>query len=148
MRALLPLLSLLAFGVGGGITVQAAINARLGDRVGHALTASIASFFVGLAGLLVAALAVRAPVLPRAPGAPWWLWTGGLFGATYIAAAVTLAPRLGPGLFFALLVAGQLTAALLIEQFGLLGFAPQPVTAARMLGVACLLAGVLLIRRG
>jgi transporter family-2 protein len=70
-----------------------------------------------------------------------------LFGALYVAATVVLAPRLGPGFFFALLIAGQLLIALAIEHYGWLGFAPQPVTAERLLGAVLLIAGVLLVRR-
>lgn len=148
MRLALLLGTLSVVVLGAGLTAQAALNARLGERVGHPLTAAVISFAVGLAALLVAALALRAPV--PAPDllrtTPWWVWTGGLLGATYIAAAVVLAPRVGAGVFFALLVAGQLGFAILIEHFGWLGFARQPLNLARVVGVACIVLGVVLVR--
>ena len=136
--------------VGGGITLQAALNTQLRQWLGHPVVVAIASFAVGLAALAAVAAAGRLPLpsAQEASGAPWWAWTGGLFGALYVAASVVLAPRLGPGLFFALLVAGQLVAAVVIEHFGLLGFDPQPASPVRVLGVALLVVGVLLIRRG
>jgi succinate dehydrogenase hydrophobic anchor subunit len=44
------------------------------------------------------------------------------------------------------IVAGQLGAALLIDQFGWVGFPVQHVSPGRIAGVACLFAGVLLVR--
>jgi transporter family-2 protein len=46
----------------------------------------------------------------------------------------------------ALLIAGQLAAALIVDHFGWLGVPVRPVNPYRVLGGGCLLAGVLLIR--
>jgi bacterial/archaeal transporter family-2 protein len=149
MRMSLPLLpASVVFFIGGALTLQAALNARLGERVGHPLTAAIISFLVGLVALLIAAIAVRVP-LPSGTvlaSAPWPLWIGGVFGATFIAASVVLVPRVGPGLFFALVIAGQLVASLVIEHYGWLGIDRQPVTISRIAGVLLLVLGVVLIR--
>jgi transporter family-2 protein len=149
MRGSLPIVpTLLVLLIGGALTVQSAINAQLGARVGHALTAAIISFAVGLVALVAAALVARVALPPASAfaGLPWQLWIGGVFGATFIAASVVLVPRVGPGLFFALVIAGQLTAALVIEHFGWLGIARQPATAVRVAGVLLLLAGTVLVR--
>ena len=69
--------------------------------------------------------------LRRAPisAIPWYQWTGGLFGAFYIAAAVVLAPRLGAAALIASIVAGQMIASLVLDTRGWAGFAQQPLTA-------------------
>ena len=149
MRSSLPLASVgMVLLIGGALTAQAALNARLGERVGHPLTASVISFAVGLAALLVAAVVARVPMpsTTTLASAPWPLWIGGVFGATFIAASVVLVPRVGPGLFFALVIAGQLAAALLIEHFGWLGIDRQPISVVRVAGAALLLLGTALIR--
>ena len=59
--------------------------------------------------------------------------TEGLFSATR---ATTVA----------LFIAGQLAASLVIDQLGLLGVPVHPLDWKRVVGVACLVAGVVLIR--
>ena len=61
-------------------------------------------------------------------------------------AALLAAPKLGVATTAALIIAGQLAAALTIDQFGWLGMPEQPITGTRMIGALCLLAGVTLIR--
>jgi transporter family-2 protein len=78
---------------------------------------------------------------------PWWGWTGGLLGALYIAASVVLAPRLGAAVLVASIVAGQLAAALVLDHFGLIGFAQKSVTPVRACGAVLLFIGVYLIQR-
>lgn len=137
------------FGLGALLTIQAGINAQLRTFLGPPVTAAFASFGVGLAALLLLALVTRTSVLSAAVvgRVPWWAWLGGLFGATYVVSAVVLAPRLGATLFVGVLVAGQLAAAVILDQFGWLGFPEQRVSAWRLVGVGCLLAGVWLVKR-
>jgi transporter family-2 protein len=80
----------------------------------------------------------------RAPG---WSWTGGLLGAFYVTAVVVLTPRLGVATTIALVVAGQMLASVAIDHYGLFGVPLRPVNAARGLGAALLVAGVVLLRR-
>ena len=47
----------------------------------------------------------------------------------------------------ALVIAGQLIVALLVDQFGILGYPQIPVTPTRLLGAGLLLAGALLVMR-
>jgi bacterial/archaeal transporter family-2 protein len=56
------------------------------------------------------------------------------------------APRLGAATLIALLVAGQSLASLLIDHFGMVGFAEQHVSAGRIAGMALVAAGVVLVR--
>lgn len=60
--------------------------------------------------------------------------------------AVVLTPRLGPALYFGLLVAGQLLASLLLEHFGALGLDAHPVSLGRVAGAILLITGAALIR--
>lgn len=137
-------LILLAILVGFALPVQAGINAQLRLTLGDPIPTAFASFLVGTLALGVIALATRAPVpsLRLAAEAPAWHWTGGLLGAVYIAAAVVLAPRLGAATMTASVVAGQMLASLLLDHFGLVGFARQAATPGRMLGAALVVVGV------
>ena len=139
---------LLAFVTGAGVAVQSVINSRLRLLLGGPLWAAAAQFVVGLVLLLVAAVATRqpAPVTVGLGGAPWWVWTGGAVGATFIVVTIVLTAKIGATLTLASIIVGQLTAALVVDHYGLFGGTVFRLTPTRMMGVALLLLGVLLIR--
>lgn len=144
--ALPVLLTMLA---GAGIVVQQALNANLRVALASAAWSGFVSYLVGLACMALLVLALRDP-LPSATLAariPWWAWSGGLFGAVFIALAILLVPKLGAAAFIAILVTGQMLASLAFDQFGWLGLAQRPIDLPRLVGVALLVAGVVLIRR-
>jgi bacterial/archaeal transporter family-2 protein len=145
----MPLLILAAVAVGLVLPLQTGINAQLRLALGHPLAAALVSFVVGTVVLAVAVAMLRVPVpLGRAAGQTlWWQWTGGALGACYIFAAVVLAPRLGAATLIASIVAGQMLASLLLDQYGWVGFAPHPISAPRLVGALLVIAGVVLIRR-
>jgi transporter family-2 protein len=53
----------------------------------------------------------------------------------------------GGAAFIALIVAGQMTGAMLLDHYGALGFPERPVTALRLAGVAMVVVGVVLLTR-
>ncbi|HEX3538004.1 MAG TPA: DMT family transporter [Stellaceae bacterium] len=150
MPGLATLLLLAAATVGAGISfvVQQAVNAELRVSIGSAAWAGFVSYFGGTLCMLVLALGWRDPV-PSAGAlgqTHWWAWTGGFFGAVYIAVSILLVHRLGAAAFIALLVTGQMLASLAFDQFGLFGMPQHPVDAPRLVGALLLIAAVVLIR--
>ena len=71
---------------------------------------------------------------------------GGLFSATFIVVSTYLAPRLGVAVTLATILVGQLSAALVVDHYGLFGGPVVRVSLARVAGVALLLAGITLMR--
>jgi len=139
---------LLAIAVGAGLTLQVGMNGAVGTGIGSPLLASIVNFVIGLAALVAVAVVGGARIAPGSPGTvPGWAWLGGLFGAAYVAAITVLGPRLGAVALLALVLLGQMAAALLVDHFGIVGFEQTAVTPARLIGVALLAAGVMLIIR-
>lgn len=147
IEILLPIL--LAAAAGACIVVQQALNANLRVALDSAAWSGFASYAMGLAfmGALAALTRDPAPSLGTAARIPWWGWTGGLFGATYIALAILLVPKLGSAAFIGLLVAGQMVMSVLFDHFGWLGLAQRPLDLTRAAGVLLMVAGVALIRR-
>jgi len=139
---------LLAVAVGIALTVQVGMNATIGQALGSPLWASVVNFAVGLVALLLVAFTI-APRLQASSlaQAPAWSWAGGLLGATYVASVTMLGPRIGALALLAFVLAGQLGSALLVDQFGWLGFPREPITPTRLLGAALLVAGALLVLR-
>lgn len=139
---------LLAMLVGAALTVQIGMNATLARVIGSPLWAAAVSFLVGLVALVAFALLAGSRTNPGTLGhVPAWAWMGGLLGAVYVASVTVLGPRLGGMTMVALVIAGQLVAALAVDQFGVLGYPRIPVTPVRLLGAALLLAGALLVMR-
>jgi transporter family-2 protein len=139
---------LIAALVGAGLTVQVGMNATVRLAVGSPMLAAIVNFVIGLAALLVVALASGARWTPgSAAVVPAWAWFGGVLGAAYVASTTVLGPRLGAATLLALTLAGQMAAALAVDHYGVIGFPQSPLTASRLLGAALLVAGVLLIMR-
>ena len=79
---------------------------------------------------------------------PWYAWVGGFYGAFFVAIAAFGAPRIGVGRLLTAAIAGQLFAAIILDHFGLLGLARQPVSVRTRAGVALVLVGAWLVRRG
>ena len=76
----------------------------------------------------------------------WLTWTGGLFGAVYVVAAILLLPRLGAATSLALFVTGQMVMSVAMDHFGILGVPQHALDLPRLIGCALLVGGVVLIR--
>jgi transporter family-2 protein len=141
-------LALLALVAGTCIPTQAGINARLSLWTRSPVLAATISFLVGTVVLSGYVLATRLPLpgLRSAAAQPWWLWSGGVLGAFFVAVTIYLAPRLGATNMLAWVLAGQMLAAMALDHFGLLGYPLHPLSLGRFAGIVLLVAGVLLIR--
>ena len=139
---------LLAVAAGCFVGLQAPVNARLGKEVGS-LQAATVSFTVGaLALVLVASLSSGGLSGIGSIGrAPWWALIGGLLGAFYVTVALLTVRTLGLSSLTAIVVTGQLTIAVAVDRFGLLGIAKQQIGASRIVGLVLLVAGVVLVVR-
>ena len=142
------LLILFAVTAGAGVAAQAVINGRLRFILGAPVWAATAQFVVGLLMLVLFATLSRQslPAAADIARAPWWMWTGGFFGAFFILMAVVTTPVLGAALMLASSIVGQLAAALVIDHYGLFGATVIRVSPTRLIGVVFLAVGVILIR--
>ena len=142
------LLYALALGAGVSVATQQILNGNLREALGSPAWAGLISYAGGLLTMIVAVLVLAEPVpsLRAMAGVPWWAWSGGLFGGAFILIAILLLPSLGAATLFALVIAGQVLAAVTLDHFGVLGLAPHPISTARLAGAVLLIAGVVLIR--
>ena len=134
---------------GFGLTVQVGMNAQLRKVLQSANTAALISFVVGTLALITLVLLLRTPVPDRGTLAsvPVWAWFGGLLGAFYVASSTVVAANLGATRLLGLALLGQLSTALVIDHYGWLGLPENPVTLARIGGVALVALGVWLVSR-
>ncbi|MGE4552648.1 MAG: DMT family transporter [Desulfovibrionaceae bacterium] len=139
---------LLALVSGALVPLQAGVNVRLRQALGgDAVLSALISFAGGTLVLLAVFLAQGANWPRPASDGPWWMWTGGIFGAFFVAATIVLAQRLGATSMLAWILASQLLAGLVLDQFGVAGYAVRDITWPRLAGVALLLAGAWLVER-
>ena len=133
---------------GAATALQAPIIARLATAVGSAVNAALVSFAVGTVALIGLTLVLQVrPDLAAARALPWYAWIGGLCGVIFVIAATWGVPRLGVATTITLMVAGQLLLGLVLDHFGAFGAPRQPVNLMRVVGVAMVIGGVLLVRR-
>lgn len=140
---------LLALLTGVAMSVQSGVNSGLRHGFGNPLLAAVTSFGTGFLALVLVQLSIGnpAPPLDTMRQISWWKWTGGLIGACYVTTVIVTISKIGPGNLLSLSVAGQLIAAVVLDHYGLLGFAPHPANVWRLLGVAMIIGGVLLVVR-
>jgi transporter family-2 protein len=134
---------------GGFIALQSPINSQLGRHVGS-IQGAFVSFVIGTLVLLVAAALARGGLgtIGHARDVSSWVYlTGGVLGAGYVTVALLSVRSLGTGGVIAATIAGELTVAVLLDQYGVLGVERHPITAARVAGIVLLAVGVLLIVR-
>jgi transporter family-2 protein len=125
------------------------MTAQLRKVLQSANTAALISFVVGTLALITLVLLLRTPVPDRGTLAsvPVWAWFGGLLGAFYVASSTVVAANLGATTLLGLALLGQLSTALVIDHYGWLGLPENPVTLARIGGVALVALGVWLVSR-
>jgi transporter family-2 protein len=140
---MMNLIILLAVVVAAGavLSVQAAINGRLGETVG-VLRSSLLTFAVGalVTGLLILffepAHAVGLMDVPK------WQLCGALFGVVYMIVMVGAVPRVGTAVATVAVIVGQLGMGMLIDNFGWFGNPAIELSGSRVLAMV-LLAGAL-----
>ncbi|MBT2341694.1 MULTISPECIES: DMT family transporter [Pseudomonas] len=130
-------LLLVVVAAGAVLSVQAAINGRLGQTVG-VLRSSLLTFTVGTVttGLLIIffepAHAVSLLEVPK------WQLSGALFGVVYMMVMVGAVPRVGTAVATVAVIVGQLGMGMLIDNFGWLGNPAIELSGSRVLAMACL----------
>jgi transporter family-2 protein len=137
-----------AFVGGTLVALQAPTNAMLVRGAGSPVNAALVSFAVGTVALVAVALALGArPAGGEVRALPWYAWTGGLYGAVFVAVAAFAAPRLGVTYFLTVAIAGQLAMALLLDRMGAFGLDRVEISPTRIAGILLVLAGAFLVRR-
>jgi transporter family-2 protein len=147
MEKWLPLLATVV--AGGLVGMQAPINSILGKQVGTFAAASV-SFAVGLAVLVAITLVLGEGFdqVGEVRHLSWYYLTGGLLGAAYVTTVLLSVRTLGAGGVASATIAGQLTMSVMLDRLGAFGLEERALTAPRVLGIALLALGTVLVVRG
>ncbi|WP_444941754.1 DMT family transporter [Microbulbifer sp. ZKSA004] len=138
-----PSLMLIA---GIGIPVMATLNSGLGIKLGSSALATTLLFLVGL--VISAAYLLKTEGLPSAvfsKDIAWYFYLDGILVAFYILSVTWVSPRYGVGNAISFVLLGQLLAISVIDHFGLLGTQQTSLDTKRLIGLAMMVVGVLLV---
>lgn len=135
--------------VGATLALQVGMAATMRNHAGSPMAAALVNFAVGTLFLFIAVALGRGSLsgLAQVGSAPWWAWGAGILGGLYITASAAFGPSLGGATFLALIVAGQMIAALALDHYGMAGFPVRPLDAARATGALLVVAGMFLLAR-
>jgi transporter family-2 protein len=133
-------------GVAGA--AQVAVMGRFGEGAGVFAALAFSTLATALLALVALAVATRGlGGYADAAREPVWLWIGGALGLFVVLSITVAGPRIGTTATVALLIAGQLAAAVAIDRFGLFGAEEIGVGWQRVTGVALLALGAALTVR-
>jgi transporter family-2 protein len=141
-RALVLTFTLLA---GALVAFQPPANGLLAQHVGD-LGAAFTSLFMST--IIIAVLLVAAGETTQLSGLDHLRPVhalGGIAGAAIVLVSLISVRTLGAGGVVAALVATQLIAAVIIDRLGIIGVEETPLTLTRIVGVALLVAGTLMV---
>ena len=102
------------------VAVHRALNGRVNEFTNQSFTTSLVNFFMGTIFLIILFAIVGLLGLTEwhsLPTAPWWMYTGGIFGVLYIAFSATVVQQIGVLHFTLFSVGGQLFGSLLLDLF-------------------------------
>ncbi len=125
--------------------VQTSSNSKAKEYLYSPVAASLCSFIVGTAALVILTLITEHSLAVSADqvrGLPWWAWAGGAAGAIGITANILLFPKLGAMQTVLMPMLGQIITGFVVDSFGLFLSPVYPVSALRFLGFAVVLVGV------
>jgi transporter family-2 protein len=144
-RVVAALATLLAVLAGLAGSVQVAVMARLGERVGvFAALAWAAMLTAGLALALLLVVRQGMGGIADAARQPVWLWTGAAMGLLIVLTITFAGSRIGVAATVAIMIAGQLAMGAVIDRFGLFGVERVTLQWPRVMGIALLAVGAAL----
>jgi transporter family-2 protein len=134
---------------GGLVAAQAPVNNVLSQRVGSLGAVSV-NFIVGTLVVLTITFVFAGGFGggDRAESPAWFYWVfGGVAGVGIVLTTLLTVRELGAGGLTAATIAGQLTLSVVLDRFGVLGLDERAITWDKMIGIALLAAGTVLIVR-
>jgi transporter family-2 protein len=134
-----------AVGVGAAFALYLPVLGQTGRLLDSAALANVPFFLIGAVTCLVFFLVTDSPGhIAKLATVPPWMFLAGLVSGLTIMSTAFLIPRVGPGPFFVLAVAGQILAGAVMSHFGIFGAPVDPVTLKKIAGIVLVVGGAYL----
>jgi bacterial/archaeal transporter family-2 protein len=140
---------LVTVAAGGVVAAQAPANNVISERVGTWGAVSV-NFIMGTILVLAITFAFAGGFSgdEGAPTPPWYYWVlGGVGGAAIVVTTLVAVRELGAGGVTVAVIAGQLTLSVVLDRLGVLGLEERAVTPEKLIGIALLIVGTILVVR-
>ncbi len=134
---------------GGIVAAQAPINNVLSKKVGTLGAVSV-NFIVGTVIVLFVTFLFAGGIENRegVDRPEWFYWLfGGMAGVAIVLTTLITVRELGAGGVTAATIAGQLTLSVVLDRFGVLGLEERAITWDKLVGIAFLAVGTVLVVR-
>lgn len=130
---------------GAAMSIQGVMNTRLGDRIGLYET----NAYVQLTGFILSAMLaifLGKGDLSQFGQAPWYAWLGGVLAPVITVTVMLSIADLSPTVAISTILLSQLAVAALIDAFGIMGSERIAFSWQKLLGLALMSGGVLLLK--
>lgn len=130
---------------GAAMSVQGVMNTRLGDRIGLYET----NAYVQLTGFILSAMLaifLGKGSLTQFGQVPWYAWLGGVLAPVITVTVMLSIADLSPTVAISAILLSQLAVAALIDAFGIMGSERIAFSWQKLLGLALMSGGVLLLK--
>jgi transporter family-2 protein len=143
MKVYLVLLMLL---IGFVLTLHLAMNAQVGALVKNPRMGNALFWAIGAATAIVIGLTGWDPAFfSNLKQVPFWLLTAGIMGGALVFGIAWAMPKLGAGMAFVLMIAGQVISGMIFSHYGMLGSPVEPISLIKVVGVVLLIAGAAIV---
>lgn len=130
---------------GAAMSVQGVMNTRLGEKVGVLETNAFVQLVGFVLALLVAFFFGKGDI--RQIGqAPWYAWLGGVLAPVITVTVMLSISGLSPTIAISTILIAQLAVAAAIDAFGIMGAEKLPFTWQKLVGLALMIGGVVLMK--
>jgi transporter family-2 protein len=127
------------------LAVHLAMNGKVGSVLNNARVANALFWCIGALGAtVIGATGWQSGALQPLKNVHPVLLIAGVMGACLVFAIAWLIPQVGAGAVMITLIAGQVLGGLIMSHYGWLGSPVEPITITKVLGVAVMIAGVVL----
>jgi transporter family-2 protein len=140
---------LMTVAAGGVVAAQAPTNNVLSHKVGT-FGAGTVNFLVGTVVILVITFVFAGGMTgdEGVESPAWYYWIfGGCAGIVIVVTTLVTVRELGAGGVTVALIAGQLTLSVVLDRLGVLGLEERAITWHKLLGIALLAVGTVLVVR-
>ena len=124
----------------------AVVNAFRGATGASQIQATFYLYLGGMVASAVLSVMMSGTIKPPMPtAASWWMWLSGFLGSFYILFMFISAPKIGSANTLLWVFLGQMIFATALAHFGFLGLAVRRVDAVKLLGLALIAIGGLVM---
>jgi transporter family-2 protein len=128
------------------LTLHLSMNGQVFSILKNPRMANAIFWIIGALTAIIIGLTDWDPtVFARLKDVPIWLFTAGVMGGCLVFGISWTIPQLGAKNAFILLIAGQVITGMIFSHFGWLGSAVEPISWAKIGGVALMIGGVAVV---